>query len=562
MARTAQEIQLDNLAALERDAAGYGADTDVPLKLRNRIIALRRELGLPLAAPSGETPNPSSAEAIKRANLAELERRATMYGADSDVPLLLRNRIISLRRELGLPPVNLPSPEPWTASPAPAGDEALVIQLLQPPEGGAPLAQVTQSPQGGESAPQTLVLPYSEAELEAVLKGLGKPFGPLTATKLKPEITAVLQAHNLSDGKFLLKQIYPRVGKKLYDSLFAGDIGKMLFAARLAKGATDGAGGGVPPLSSPRHTPGMIPGEQDIIGAPKSLPVRLVIDANSPTLAAYPWEMVYNDQALLADGVIDLIRYIPYPNPPKSLKIDLPLRVLIVSPRPKNLASLPPYAEPATVMQTLQGQLSAEQVTVTRLPKPTRRGLLAYLRQHPVHLLHFDGHGIYGKLCPVCSQAHTPNSKKCVNEACNYPLAEEPAQGYLALENAQQQANYISADVFANTILAGSAVQAVVLSACQSGLGRQVNLFSGVAPALIQRGIPAVIAMQLAIGVKPAIAFVRDFYKTLAQFKPLVAAVREGRRTLYDDASNPQTWFVPVLYLRSKDSEGQLFKTT
>jgi hypothetical protein len=185
--------------------------------------------------------------------------------------------------------------------------------------------------------------------------------------------------------------------------------------------------------------------------------------------------------------------------------------------------------------------------------------LLEYLDQAQPHVVHFDGHGSFGRLCPTCQVLHTPTSQRCIH--CQYPLATEAAQGYLAFEDAKGAVHYVSARSLANA-LSRQRPPLVVLSACRSGQVGGTGVFNGAGPALIQAGVPAVMAMQLTLPVEQAIRFARALYGALAGFHPLVEAVGRGRQQLYDERWNPRAWFVPALYLRSDDPRGELFRPT
>ena len=81
-------------------------------------------------------------------------------------------------------------------------------------------------------------------------------------------------------------------------------------------------------------------------------------------------------------------------------------------------------------------------------------------------------------------------------------------------------------------------------------------LFGGIAPALIQSGIPAVVATQLPISTDVAVKFMQGFYGALARFESVPAAVNAGRVRVL----RSREWFIPTLYLRSRDDEGYLLK--
>ena len=84
------------------------------------------------------------------------------------------------------------------------------------------------------------------------------------------------------------------------------------------------------------------------------------------------------------------------------------------------------------------------------------------------------------------------------------------------------------------------------------------SVFSGMGPALIQAGVPAVVAMQFSVTTEVAKNFTRSFYLALAQYAPLTQAMSQARAALFADET---AWYRPVLYLRTdaENPEGKLF---
>jgi hypothetical protein len=73
----------------------------------------------------------------------------------------------------------------------------------------------------------------------------------------------------------------------------------------------------------------------------------------------------------------------------------------------------------------------------------------------------------------------------------------------------------------------------------------------------VQAGIPAVIGLNGDISDNEAIAFSKQFYRTLAAGNPGDIAGTNGRLAIFNNA--PQDfetwrWGIPVLYLRTGDS--------
>ena len=69
--------------------------------------------------------------------------------------------------------------------------------------------------------------------------------------------------------------------------------------------------------------------------------------------------------------------------------------------------------------------------------------------------------------------------------------------------------------------------------------------------------MPAVVAMQLAIADRTAVAFSREFYGALADGWPVDAAVQEGRRSIVIALGNRWQeyvdWAIPTLHMRAPD---------
>ncbi|MEA2825801.1 MAG: hypothetical protein QOG43_240 [Actinomycetota bacterium] len=110
-------------------------------------------------------------------------------------------------------------------------------------------------------------------------------------------------------------------------------------------------------------------------------------------------------------------------------------------------------------------------------------------------------------------------------------------------------------------------VRLAVLGACDTGRRDDHNVWGGVAAALVQRGVPAVVAMQFTIGDRRAAAFAGALYRALVAGLTVDEAVALGRtaiRTVSTGAQAPtasadvRDWVVPVLYLR--DHGGRVFE--
>jgi len=147
-------------------------------------------------------------------------------------------------------------------------------------------------------------------------------------------------------------------------------------------------------------------------------------------------------------------------------------------------------------------------------------------------IFHFAGHGVFDR-----QMGDLPGTYTGVGKLALYDQAVDAEQ--LAIN------------------LRGNGVRLAVLGGCETGRRDGVNVWSGVAPALVKQQIPAVIANQLPIADACAIAFSKQLYAALVGGLPIERAMAAGRIAAYNADKDGRDWGVPVLYLR--DADGQLF---
>lgn len=278
-------------------------------------------------------------------------------------------------------------------------------------------------------------------------------------------------------------------------------------------------------------------------------------------LADYPWELLHDGQRFLLHHRVRLSRYIAYESSPPQLPAQEQVRVLLISARPQGLAQLT-QEEQQVIQAGLERAQDARLVQLQILPSPTRKNLNLYLTncssQEMPQVLHFDGHGVFGKRCtnPECLKMH-PGIRTESCSACRQPLPEP--QGYLAFETEQGTPDWQSAKQVAAILQPHSnSIALVVLSACQSGMAvAGDSVFNGMAQNLIDQRIPAVVAMQYSVRADAARVFAEQFYRELGKKKTLLTALNRGIGEMNVEGNQ---WYRPVLYLRWHDNEGgQLF---
>jgi CHAT domain-containing protein len=281
----------------------------------------------------------------------------------------------------------------------------------------------------------------------------------------------------------------------------------------------------------------------------ESIALQLRFDSDAVEVARYPWELIHDgNYSLVGSGKVVLTRYITYSAPAYSLQVKSPAHLVYVAPRPTNIDALGQNERDA-ILQVLQ---QVEDLQVTTLEPSTYRAFVNTMRQTRYQIIHYDGHGVFARCCPQCKAMNQPHLTICAN--CQGNLSDVMPTAYLAFEDDNQHADFISAEEFTAPLI-GTEISLAYVSACQSATVRSETLFGGLAPALINAGIPAALGMQYAIEVNASADFANAFYTRLAKYESIHKAVAEARIQLF----RSQTWFIPALYLRSSDEEGRLF---
>lgn len=296
------------------------------------------------------------------------------------------------------------------------------------------------------------------------------------------------------------------------------------------------------------------------------LHVQLQIDAQIGQYARlhdYPWELLHDHQDFLAHRQVTFSRYIDCDAAPPKLPPFKQINVLLVSSAafdPKHNLKKLSKDEQEAVRQVLRKAQDKNYIRLNELQSATLRELRAYLSEHRgnevPHVIHFDGHGFFGKRCQECRKTYQGTKAIKCTQPCGAQLPQP--QGYLVFEDEAGKADYVSAKELGTLLGKQRGVALVVLSACKSGLSLGSNsVFNGVAQNLIRQRVPAVVAMQYSVLLEGATAFAEQFYRSLGEKDSVAIAVSQGREAMGSDSNQ---WYRPVLYLRWKDNEGgQLF---
>lgn len=272
----------------------------------------------------------------------------------------------------------------------------------------------------------------------------------------------------------------------------------------------------------------------------------LTIDATDPRVLRLPWELLANEQGHLFAQGISVRRRLQQATVAQTVPaaLPLPVRLLVVVCRPLDAGFIDPRAVSRPLLEAIEGLGS--RVAVEFLSPPTLEALTRRLRDKkapPVHVVHFDGHGVYD-----------------AKEGLGYLLFEDPRHG-----SDRVDANRLG------TLLSNCGVPLMVLNACQSAGQEKANPYASVAARLIRAGVGSVLAMNYSVLVTAACRFVEAFYGGLAEGLTVGQAVDAGRLGLLGDEArlklarrdaagkvveetvSLRDWFLPALYQQAAD---------
>lgn len=272
-------------------------------------------------------------------------------------------------------------------------------------------------------------------------------------------------------------------------------------------------------------------------------------------LLALPWEIMHDGTGFLSQGgnPVRVRRRLPNRKPTISISAKLPIRVLLLSPRPevdgeKNPVGYLDHRISAQAVVAAVENLGEDLVTLDILHPPTFPALQAALKKakdenDPYEIVHFDGHGVYDRsvgLGALCFEDPRDQQKL--------------GQRLMKLVHANELAAELRA----------YGVPLIYLDACQTAQAK-FDPNASVAAKLLEEGVASVVAMSHSVLVETARRFVEPFYKSLAEGKRVGDAMLAGQKELFHDAYrfdimgagklNLQDWFVPVLYQEKEDPQ-------
>ena len=270
----------------------------------------------------------------------------------------------------------------------------------------------------------------------------------------------------------------------------------------------------------------------------------LTLDATDPRALRLPWELLADDGGHLFSQSVSIRRRLQQATAAPVQPFALPVRVLVLVSRPDDAGFIGSREVSAPLLDALDAL--GDRAAVEFLYPPTLAALTARLRDRavpPVHVVHFDGHGVYDARLGL---------------------------GYLLFEKDDHSSDPVDANRL-GTLLNRCGVPLMALNACQSAAQEAVNPYASVAARLIRAGVGSVLAMNYSVLVVTARKFVGAFYGALAAGLSVGRAVDEGRYALLTDLDRHTLtrrdakgalveetvrlydWFLPALYQRAGD---------
>lgn len=266
--------------------------------------------------------------------------------------------------------------------------------------------------------------------------------------------------------------------------------------------------------------------------------LRIQLDLrNAPQLGAVPWELLHDGRRFLSlTRGTSIARYLGgsarrRPNTPVG-----PVRVLLTISTPRSMDWIDAGEESALLCGAVAPLVMLGRMEIDVAPDGSVATLHRMLRAaddrgRPYHVWHFIGHGEYD---------------------------EGTAKSTLAMTNAERDVHRLGGWELGALFEEQTELRFVFLNACEGGCGQAGTPMSGAATALIEAGVPAVVAMQSPITDVAATLFADEVYGALTDGAVLDDAIVDGRRAMFFHSPVGE-WATPVVFVREAQGDDELF---
>jgi serine/threonine protein kinase/AAA+ ATPase superfamily predicted ATPase len=312
---------------------------------------------------------------------------------------------------------------------------------------------------------------------------------------------AVELAVNLIEHGQTNKDLLKSVGKELYALLFPGEV-HTYFRQVEAVASREGA------------------------------KVRLRLNIEADSLARLPLELAYRSQGsyFLANNPDTVLsRYLNLPWPEERVRRRSgPLHLLMIIANPADQFPLDPDEWEAILLQALAAPIGTGQIVPHVVKHATRKEIRNALLEQKPDIIQFVGYGFH-----------------------------QAGKGYLALLDDAGETWEVDDESFANMLMGyDDHLGLVCLATCESAMSDSPQGFLGIAPRIVEKGTPAVVAMRYKVLVETAKIFLEELYLAIAHRKPVDWAVQNARNAIATEKGLGNREFAtPVLYMRARDGE-------
>ena len=286
-------------------------------------------------------------------------------------------------------------------------------------EGEHYTARVLDSPAGEAST--TFELPFTEDRLELLVMRLGRTRSGARSGGASSEIGAARE-----------------FGGKLFEAVFSNEVYTCFRRSLDRAYGQDGTG--------------------------LRLKLRL---QDVPELADLPWEFLFDasfNRFIARSNQTPIVRYIEMSQTIHPLKVELPLQILVMISSPADYVQLDVQREKSLLHDSLEPLVRRGEVEVDWLDNATLTTLQRHLRQHPVHVFHFIGHGEFDN---------------------------PTGQGALVLEDDAGKGWSAEAERIGTILHDHRPLRLAVLNSCEGARNSKSDPFTGVATGLISLSYPS-----------------------------------------------------------------------
>ncbi len=258
--------------------------------------------------------------------------------------------------------------------------------------------------------------------------------------------------------------------------------------------------------------------------------LRLRLSIDPPEISAWPWELLWDPQRdhwFATSTLTPLVRFLDQADRFGGLvdqQAEWPLKLLLVLPYSAELDLALEHRLIEEALAPLRGALHLHVLEGI----VTRAHLADALLLSGCDIVHFAGHGGF-----------------------------VDGKGYIVLNQPDGSPDWVDDETLARLTLNHCHLKLVVLNTCSGGRVDDARAFGGLTPALLRRGLPAVIAMQYPLSDQMGAAFAREFYRRLCLGENagrVDVAVTHARNMLAICYPGQRGFAAPVLYTHTPDS--------